>query len=992
MGPLEDLKQRIEDERVLVIAGAGVGIATNPKAPTWKGLLQHGVEYCRAYSNQVDDVWAAAQQAALERSHLFEWLGVASQIEQLLGASRDKDRVRGEYRAWLESACGELAPENPEVAEALAALSAPIATTNYDGLIESVTARQPVAWCDAARVQQVLQGHDRDAVIHLHGFWRRPETAILGYQSYTDLIGHAAAQAMQQSMRTMFSLLFVGCGDTVGDPNFDRWLGWARETFRGTEIFDHYILVLDRDVDDLAKRLDPDDRLRVLGYGARYDDLAGFLRSLKKRIEVTAPPGPEAEPAVRPIQTATVLPGIGHLVGRSSMLREMVGHVTSPSPRPLPVLGGPGMGKSAVTIAALHDDGVEVTFGARRFFVRCDGVATAEALPGAIAAAMGLGNQAADPSPVVYAALSAAPALLVLDNLETPWDADPAATEHYLGTLAAIDSVVLVASLRSAIAPLGVPWRKPIRVGRLATSEAREAFLRIAGQSFADDDHLDEVLSLCEGVPLALTLMARATAGQPRLSWLLDAWREQRTAIFNQGDDPLHDLDLSVAMSVDGPRMNDDARTVLSALALLPAGVALDDLPVLFPAKGRKAAQALAAVGLGFFEDERLRLLAPVRESTVRHRPASDAQKARLVEHYLGLVTELGDRIGRSDGADALDRLVPEVPNVDATVDLALAAGPKPALDAVYGLGEVYRFSGLGALDTLERVANAAQEPIDVGRCHEALGLVSMHRADLPRAKKHFERAVAMYQAPELALGLANCILFLGEIARRTSKFHQARQHYEEAIGLYRAMPEVEGEANCLWGLGELSLKAGDPDAARQHIDAGLTIFRSIKEPLGEANCMVTLGEIAQATGTAGADASFERALALYLRAGDLAGVSSARNGLGALALAAGDLDRAQNEINEALMVATQVGSLEGRGRILLTQADLMLARDAPTRAATHAREALAAFERLGDPYWSAKAHQTLAQTTSGRARDEHLATARGQWTGIGRDDLAAGL
>ena len=52
-------------------------------------------------------------------------------------------------------------------------MGAPIVTTNYDDLLEQSLGLASVDWCDPPAMQQALVGTDR-AVVHLHGYWRRP--------------------------------------------------------------------------------------------------------------------------------------------------------------------------------------------------------------------------------------------------------------------------------------------------------------------------------------------------------------------------------------------------------------------------------------------------------------------------------------------------------------------------------------------------------------------------------------------------------------------------------------------------------------------------------------------------------------------------------------------------------------------------------------------------------------------------------------------------
>ena len=189
-------------------------------------------------------------------------------------------------------------------------------------------------------------------------------------------------------------------------------------------------------------------------------------------------------------------------------------------PEPVAVLGAPGIGKSTICLAALHDDRVKQRFGDRRWFVRCDGAPSAEALLSGLAAELGVTGERAPGTRLdrVRAVLGAGLAVVVLDNFETPWTADPLAVEELLRAIAAIPQAAVAVSSRGTGRPAGLRWRDFAMLSPLPLAEARRLFLAVAGPGFAADPRLDELLAGLDGVPLAVELMGYAAQGQPDLA------------------------------------------------------------------------------------------------------------------------------------------------------------------------------------------------------------------------------------------------------------------------------------------------------------------------------------------------------------------------------------------------------------------------------------------------------------------------------------------
>jgi WD40 repeat protein len=173
---------------------------------------------------------------------------------------------------------GRLKPTAPGVVRSLVDLGLPILTTNYDTLIEQVSGLETVTWQDGVgRVQRLLSG-DEPGVLHIHGAWRVPQSVVLGIRSYDGIVANEKAQAVQQAVAVMRSLVFVGFGAGLEDPNFGPLRGWMKRVLASGENR-HFRLALRREITELLREHEG-EQVRVIAYGAHYEDLESYLHGL----------------------------------------------------------------------------------------------------------------------------------------------------------------------------------------------------------------------------------------------------------------------------------------------------------------------------------------------------------------------------------------------------------------------------------------------------------------------------------------------------------------------------------------------------------------------------------------------------------------------------------------------------------------------------------------------------------------------------------------
>jgi tetratricopeptide (TPR) repeat protein len=874
---IEDLKGEIAARRCIAIVGAGVSISSTDNAPcaSWTGLLHHGVQRCVDVVPNLPEGWAARSGADIDSGDIDDLLSGAEKVSRKLGAP-----LSGEYSRWLRESVGALHAVHREILEALKELGVVLATTNYDDLIEGVTGLPAVTWMDGARVERVLRG-DEPAVVHLHGHWQRPESVILGIRSYEQVLGNEHAQAILRAMTTMQTILFVGCGEGLKDPNFAALCDWTGRVFAGSE-YRRFRLARTGEVARLQKEHTPEQRLFVIGYGAGFAELAPFLRALRSAGK------PSSSPAVKAVSPnfPACLPPRPRCFGRDEEIADLVAALLAPQPEPVPVLGPPGIGKTNLALAAAHDERVAARYGTRRIFIRCDGLRSRADLAGAIAGGLGL-TLGKDNESAALVELGRNPALLIVDNTETPWEGDTLGVEELLGQLAGVAGLALVVTMRGNQRPAGVAWREAFRPKPLPLAAANELFLSLAGRRFAGDARLAFLLSAVDHVPLAITLIAALAEGEPDLECLWERWQQERSAMLKRagGKDRLTNMELSYELSWSGPRMTPEGRQLLQLLVLLPAGLAHADLEAVLP-EADQAAPVLRKAGLAFDEAQRLRVLAPLREYVRRRYPPEAEDLERMVGHYVSLAAQQGSRVGSAQGGAAIIRIGVEAPNVEAMLLRGLEGKLSTSVvRSATDWAEFMRFTGVGSTAPLERAAEIAKRSDDsIGEadCIKRLGDIAVARSDYKGARAQYEKALPLYQKVGSQLGEADCVYSLGKIALERSDHEDARTQYEKALPLYQKVGALLGEANCIKSLGDIALERSDHEGARAQYEKALPLHQKVGDLLGEANCIYSLGDIAFARSDhEGAQAQYEKALPLYQKVGALRGEANCIYSLG---------------------------------------------------------------------------------------------------------------
>jgi hypothetical protein len=283
----DELVHSIRRRNVIVITGTGFSCLAsgNPlidgqHVATWPGLLEHGLQYCVANglhgASSTRDV-----RVQLDEKETRQLIGAAQTILGWLGKGPGSHRQK-----WLNESVGRLELTDGRLVRALQLLSPNVLLTlNYDDLLEQGTQYPSLDSKDHNAIAAVLR-KDADAhVIHLHGHWKEGDNVVADFFAYRDLIKNEASRHLMQELFIYRRLLFVGCRGTFEDPHFE---GAMNDLLKAGVAYTHthYVLCLEKDVDDMQRVLRKSNLFRPLPYGDSYDDLVPFLDGLAKDANV----------------------------------------------------------------------------------------------------------------------------------------------------------------------------------------------------------------------------------------------------------------------------------------------------------------------------------------------------------------------------------------------------------------------------------------------------------------------------------------------------------------------------------------------------------------------------------------------------------------------------------------------------------------------------------------------------------------------------------
>lgn len=279
------LEQALLARDAVFIVGTGVTISATglTEEASWPGLIRSGVSRC-VDLDPASQAWETRAQKLLATERPSDWLEVAQDV---------KDRLTrqpgSQFAKWLRETAGSLGSriDRPGLPDLIGSFGVPIATTNYDDVLEIATGRNTAIVSNVGLVQNEVSdpGHH---VIHLHGHWAEPDSVVFGYQSYASAIGEQQSRNLLKALATMKQIIFIGFGNGLADPNFTYLGTWLTSEMPGNQNAP-IVLTIDREYERVERES------RHLGYlamsvGATYVDLEIYLADLLRNLPAAGRP------------------------------------------------------------------------------------------------------------------------------------------------------------------------------------------------------------------------------------------------------------------------------------------------------------------------------------------------------------------------------------------------------------------------------------------------------------------------------------------------------------------------------------------------------------------------------------------------------------------------------------------------------------------------------------------------------------------------------
>jgi DNA-binding SARP family transcriptional activator/DNA-binding XRE family transcriptional regulator len=644
------------------------------------------------------------------------------------------------------------------------------------------------------------------------------------------------------------------------------------------------------------------------------------------------------------------LPGaVPHFAGRAAQLGTLAGlaeEVTgSARTVVIAVISGPaGVGKSALAVHFAHQLAGQFPDG--QLYVNLRGFGPAR--PASPAEAVGgfldaLGAPGTGRPPLLDARVGLYRSLLadrrVLILLDNARDED-----QVRPLLPAGPGCLVVITSRQRLTGLAAAEGAHLLIlDPLSLADARELLTRRLGSErvAAEPQAASELIALCAGLPLALSVVAARATAYPRLplAAMAGELRDTKTRLDAlEGGDPSSSVRGAFLWSYR--QLNGGAARMFALLGIHPGPditvAAAASLAGISTVRARELLRELCRAHLAdehvpgrYAFHDLLRAYAAEQAESRETNPALHAATARILDHYLhtahGAAAMLGPILNPAVLSPPAPGVTPERPHGRGEAIAWFAAEYKVLLAAI-ALADSHRFDTHAwqlppvmreffarrghwdewaaaqrtALAAARRLGNRPAEAL----AHRYLGESLINLGQCEEALTHLRQALNRYQRLGDKSGQGCCHFGLARVCGQRHDHAQALRHARQALRLYRSCGDRAEEAYALNAIGWYWAWIGNQRLARAYCQQALGLHRELGNRFGEAATLDSLGYCRHQTGHySEAIILYQQALASYHDTGDRYYQAETLTRLGESHYANGNPQAARHAYQEALAI-----------------------------------------------------------------------------------------
>ncbi|KAI3324096.1 SIR2-like domain-containing protein [Xylariaceae sp. AK1471] len=279
---VQRLRDQLKHNRLAICVGSGVTLYSASSQATrlsWWGLMANALDYFEDQAGQIslqptNKADLASARKILNKSNATDAdrEEVTNKIQKLLANRIDLETT------WMRAQFQNLYKDYVDQHDILDALKelehqgAMLLTTNYDDLLEKHCKLDALDGSDPNGLISYRRG-SRKGIFHPHGYWRNAKHVVLSAEQYWNVKKDSSVQDTLKHVLGSRTVLFVGCGGGLADPNFGPLIQWVGETNLGTGS-SHYILLQRAEKNPVTQL--PLIHLRC----ESFDDISRFLKDL----------------------------------------------------------------------------------------------------------------------------------------------------------------------------------------------------------------------------------------------------------------------------------------------------------------------------------------------------------------------------------------------------------------------------------------------------------------------------------------------------------------------------------------------------------------------------------------------------------------------------------------------------------------------------------------------------------------------------------------